>query len=734
MTRPAATPAAPPATPHRLDVQGLRALAVTAVVVAHATDQPSGGFTGVDVFFVVSGFLITELLVRERERTGTISLAMFYRRRVRRIMPAAALVLVTSVATAFALYGSGRGGSVLRDAGASAVFTANWRFAATGTDYFTADGPVSPLQHFWSLAVEEQFYLVWPLLVLGALALGMRGQRGAVTTRARLVAGAAVTVVAASSFGWALVQSASAPTVAYFSTATRAWELALGAGLALAAPAVGRHLPGWSRAVVGWAGVAVIVVGFATVSESAGFPAPGALVPTVGTLLVLAAGIGHAQRSLVLLTNPVARRIGDASYSIYLWHFPVIVLLGPYLRFLLGDAVPELAVVGLVLLVTAALSLASYHLVERPVLRSSWLLPTSRAGRRDRRAVASRRLRPVLVAAAATVVTASLAGVALSSAGGVPATIASSATTPADPASPAGAAAPDADDPADDAEGQAQAAVTAEIAAALAADEWPAEVTAAAETGSEGPAPGNTGRCGSVALLPAADCTFGSPDAPRHAVLVGDSIAQAYVPALAEILGTGEWSLRIVSMYACPFIDLELSADAAKTSACSARREAEYAVVEESRPDLVVVGNTFTRDVDASTRRPATLSAWSGGFRSMLERLSASAGQTVVLSPPPAGSDVRECFSQFAGPSACASEVSSSGWPPMAKDQIGTAEELGALFIDARPWFCDASGSCPAFAGSTLTKKDAYHPTTDWIRVITPAVRESLVSAGVVGL
>lgn len=118
----------------------------------------------------------------------------------------------------------------------------------------------------------------------------------------------------------------------------------------------------------------------------------------------------------------------------------------------------------------------------------------------------------------------------------------------------------------------------------------------------------------------------------------------------------------------------------------------------------------------------------------MLERLGASAGQTVVLSPPPAGSDVRECFSQFAGPEACVSRVSASSWPSMAQDQVATAEAVGAVFVDVRPWFCDAQGSCPAFAGDTLTKKDALHPTSDWMRKITPVVREALVAEGVVGL
>ena len=161
----------------RPDIQGLRALAVGTVILAHAGfGTVSGGFVGVDVFFVISGFLITSLLMREADRTGRISLLGFYARRARRILPAAALVAVATVVASILFLPLVRAVEIIKDSIWAAAFGANIRFAVVGTDYFANGEPASPLQHYWSLSVEEQFYLLWPLLLVGAIALaGLRG-------------------------------------------------------------------------------------------------------------------------------------------------------------------------------------------------------------------------------------------------------------------------------------------------------------------------------------------------------------------------------------------------------------------------------------------------------------------------------------------------------------------------------------------------------------------------------
>ncbi|KAA9089668.1 acyltransferase family protein [Microbacterium radiodurans] len=350
----------PTRTPARRDIQGLRALAVLAVIGAHAVGWPRGGFVGVDVFFVISGFLITGGLLRDLAAHGRIRLGAFAMRRVRRILPAALTVIAATAGVAALVFGSARTAQTLQDAAWSTVFAANWRFADLGTDYFHAGDAVSPLQHFWSLAVEEQFYIVWPvalLLLVGLLPRAARRGRAG-----RVLVGAAAAVVVAASFVWALAQTADSPTVAYFSTVTRAWELGVGALLAAALPLL-RRIPPVIGGASAWLGVAGIVAAFAVIDpEASAFPAPWAALPVAATALVIAGGAAGdpRHRHLFPLTNPVAVFVGDISFSLYLWHFPVIVFAAALLP---GGAVAT----GLVLGVTAVLAIASYAAIEQPL-------------------------------------------------------------------------------------------------------------------------------------------------------------------------------------------------------------------------------------------------------------------------------------------------------------------------------------------------------------------------------
>src|SRR5215210_6852 len=217
---------------HRADIQGLRALAVLLVALGHAgVPAFRGGFVGVDVFFVVSGFLITGILLAEARTTGSISLAAFYVRRARRILPAAALTLIAVDVVALLALNFVRARAAETDSVWAGLFAANVRFAHEGTDYFARSQPPSPLLHYWSLAVEEQFYLVWPAL-LGVLALCGRRIRAALPF--------VVLALTVASLVWAVRFTATSPTAAYFSPLARAWELGLGAALAFHVTRLGR--------------------------------------------------------------------------------------------------------------------------------------------------------------------------------------------------------------------------------------------------------------------------------------------------------------------------------------------------------------------------------------------------------------------------------------------------------------------------------------------------------------
>jgi peptidoglycan/LPS O-acetylase OafA/YrhL len=245
-------------------------------------------------------------------------------------------------------------------------FAANWHFAADGTNYWANDGLESPVQRYWSLAVEEQFYFVWPWVIILALGAGIvLGGKGKGTGRARTLLIVFMVIITAASYVWASKETADSPTWAYFSTLSRAWELGLGAVLAVIAPIFAK-IPRLLRPVLGWLGLTGIVVAVFLLTDATAFPAPWALLPVLSTALVIAAGTGGEQRFLFPLTNRLSGYLGDISYSLYLWHWPVIVLVAALIP-------RDMIYYTIVLTLTLGLSVLSYHFVENPIRQSNWL-------------------------------------------------------------------------------------------------------------------------------------------------------------------------------------------------------------------------------------------------------------------------------------------------------------------------------------------------------------------------
>ncbi|WP_369963291.1 acyltransferase family protein [Leifsonia sp. EB34] len=258
-----------PPSVKRLDLQGLRALAVGLVVLNHAFEWPAAGFVGVDIFFVISGFLMTSVLHREYERSGRIRFLAFYRRRIRRLIPASVAVLAATVLGAWALFSSGRFTATVWDALASLFFVSNWRFAAAQTDYFAQGAQTSPLQHYWSLSLEEQYYLIWPLAILLIALLVARGRRP------RVLAAAITFAITVALFVLSLHLTHADSASAYFITPSRLWELSVGATVALCMPWFSR-LPSAFRPVIALLALAGMVLGGAVTPSGQGFPAPWA--------------------------------------------------------------------------------------------------------------------------------------------------------------------------------------------------------------------------------------------------------------------------------------------------------------------------------------------------------------------------------------------------------------------------------------------------------------------------
>src|SRR3954447_24732219 len=349
----------------RPDIEGLRAVAIGAVLLCHAgLSFAAGGYVGVDVFFVLSGFLIPRPLLAEVPRPGSVSLPRFYARRVKRLLPLSALLLATVAVLSLILFSPVRAGEVAADIVSCATYTANWHFAAQSVDYFAQGVEPSPVQHLWSLAIEEQFYLVWPALLLGLTWFQRRRGRSA---RPVLCAGLAAILLV--SFALNLRYVGSEPAAAYFSTFGRAWELALGAVLAVLGEVRLRRLPALA---IGWLGIGAI--SFATFSFGPETPFPGtaALVPTLGAAaLILAGASWQAQGrwgSAVLLSLAPFRYVGRISYAWYLWHWPALI----FAVALWGTLSP---LAGVAVIAASWLPTAITHgLVEEPFRRSKRLV------------------------------------------------------------------------------------------------------------------------------------------------------------------------------------------------------------------------------------------------------------------------------------------------------------------------------------------------------------------------
>jgi peptidoglycan/LPS O-acetylase OafA/YrhL len=339
----------------RPEIQALRALAIAAVVTYHAwPGLLPGGQVGVDIFFVVSGYLITGMLLREHAATGGIRLGAFAVRRARRLLPSALLVLAAcGVLTALVMPEEFRV-QLVRELGASALSLQNWNLNLAG---LAGAEPLadSPLRHYWSLSVEEQFYLVWPALLAALLALG-RWRNGGL----RVVI-AAIVAITVASFLWNLHLTALDSSLAYFSTLARAWEFGVGAILATM-PASTALAPGL-RAVLSWVGLAAIAVVLVTPMDPATFPGAIVAVPVLATAAVIWAGDPEVRGSPTVMARlPAVAWLGGISYALYLWHWPLIA----FTPFITGQPSPWW-LVALLIGLSVVLAWLTTRFVEQPI-------------------------------------------------------------------------------------------------------------------------------------------------------------------------------------------------------------------------------------------------------------------------------------------------------------------------------------------------------------------------------
>ncbi len=710
-TAPALSGPAPSSTPattggdrsaFRPDIEGLRAVAVTLVVGYHAWPAAvPGGFVGVDVFFVISGFLITGHLLADRSSKGHLDFARFYARRVRRILPASTLVLIVTVVVAWQVLPAFRAQSVSTDSIWASAFAINYHLAIEGSIYLNASAPVSPLQNYWSLSVEEQFYAVWPLLLLAASLVWVRRSEGSarsVSEPARRVElWAVLVVIFVGSLAVDLRLTNNSPSWAYYSLLSRGWELAAGALLAVAAP----HLVGLARrraALVAWAGLAAIVVAALAFGAQTPYPGTAALLPVAGAVAVIAGGTASAARrpgtGNPLLGLRPFQAVGRLSYSWYLWHFPALILAPSIL------GVAALSVGGNLAVAAVSLGIAAvaYRVVEQPVRSSRVLVQRPWTGL--------------------------LLGGAL-----IAAAVAVAIIVPRLHPQP-GAASTGSELPSPQTTAQAQAVLARALQTrTIPAGLHPSLATATADQ----PVIYGDGCHLGVAAVTGPPCVFGDRSSPVTVVLFGDSHAAQWFPALESISNREGWRLVSMTKSSCPVADVSVYNTYLKrtyTECDTWRANAERAIAR-LHPAMVVVserrdwGRTANPDDSASFVRP-----WAEGVRSTLGRLVADGTRVVLVADTPhVETSVPLCLSEALVPVAsCGPTVADTDYDAARKRaDRQAAATAGATYVDPTPWICTPSG-CPPIVGNLLVYRDEQHLTVEYSTWIAPLLERELVA------
>ncbi|WP_426623027.1 acyltransferase family protein [Leifsonia sp. McL0607] len=693
----------------RADIEGLRSVAVLLVVGSHLIVWPEGGFVGVDVFFVISGYLITGILIRQLEVKGTISFVDFYRRRFLRIVPAALVVLILTTAVTWLVFFPVRALATTWDAVFAAVFVENWNLVSRGTQYFASTSVPSPFQHYWSLSVEEQFYLLWPWLLILAAALFRTRHARRRALVVGLVAGVAV------SFVLACIESELRPSIAYFSTATRAWELGIGALVALLPKTISARLGDRAHAVVWLTGLGLIVVSAFVITESAAFPGPWAAFPVAGTAAILFSD--RPGRWQIAVTNPVARYFGKISYSLYLWHWPVIVFL------IILSPSPATWQLALSFALMVALSAISYHFVETPFRH--WRLGSASADRVFASAKRPKRMRRPLRWDRGLG-----AGLALILVVACVLPWAPRPTIVSPPSDPASAAPPF----------RTSEQLASALTAATRSASWPdlsppigslTRADSSLELASQnGCISGTGGDVVATVQRMSEHCVLGDATSSRTAVVLGDSIAASWLPALESALPG--WRIVAMTFQSCPAVDVtvdEASGRRAFRSECDAARDAAVSRAIALHPDLVLLSSalgSFERQVGSADPGDA----WRTGTVEAIRAL-ADVPRTLVVESPPEGPSPADCALRILSPVTC-EMTPSADWEAKSTAEAdgvraAAAEGAGVEFISTRAWFCTPSGVCPIFAAGTPIRVDRGHLTAEYTQrlsvVLAAAVR-----------
>jgi len=662
----------------RADIEGLRGLATVLVLIYHAgVPLSGGGYVGLDVFFVISGFLITGLLLKEFDGTGRIALGRFYLRRIRRLLPSVVAVLAAIVVMGWILMTPLARDRLAGDVLAANFYYSNWRFAGQEGDYLTRGLDASPVQHFWSLSVEEQFYAVWPLVVLAA---GWWAVRRAAGPRA----GIAVVVLLAGVilFGHSVERTAVEAGPAYFSTFARGWEFAVGAAVALI-PAGRLRLTPRVASLVVWAGLATLAWCTVTYDVDTAFPGPAALVPCVAAAAIIVAGLSTTRTVPArLLATAAPRWVGRISYSWYLWHWPLLV----FAAILWGDLSPLVA--SAVVIASVVPALVAHHLVEEPF-------------RRSRRLSRSPRL---------------AFGVGAACVGSIAVlTVGASFSVPSVPVA------------------------SAKDAVGMSALEAGAPVQEHARAIRPVPksAIRDRGRADADGCLVeqrdtrSGPCVYGDRSSETTAVLFGDSHAAQYFPALEIVAEERGWRVVVLTKSGCTPADVEMwnAQFRRRYRECERWRARAITRIQRERPALILVGNlnahTVVRDGGRLDRGDSARALEAGMVRTLRRLRATGASVALITDNPRPTLDVRGCVSRSLDSLRDCAFTRGEAFAHAPVNSRAAARVRGVRRIDPTPVLCPTR-LCPAVIGNVLVYRNTAHITATYMATLAPWLGERL--------
>ncbi|WP_193046318.1 acyltransferase family protein [Mycolicibacterium baixiangningiae] len=677
----------------RPDIEGLRAIAVLFVLIWHAgVSWLPGGFVGVDVFFVVSGFLMTTILHREHVRYGRISVAEFYGRRARRLIPASTLTLLATGLATFLVLPDTRWRDIGLDIAAAGGYLVNWRLADRAVDYLAQDTAPSPIQHFWSLSIEEQFYIFWPLLIV-LLAWVIKRTGGSATA----VTFAALVIIAAGSLAWSVYLTDADASRAYFVTTTRLWELALGGLVALAMPLF-HKMPKMSAAALAWIGVAGILGTGFLLTTAVPFPGFIALIPTAATALVLAAGPAAGNAGPVrILANKPTQWIGGCSYSMYLWHWPVLVIGGYWIT----DGLREISVIEGVVLVALSVLPAwlSLKFVEDPIRRAETFVDSVK----NSMALA-------------------FLGIGISVVVGLLVT----AVVPRAPDAYQSSYVPSQSDEVVAADQPMGAEVLGDdpltsTAAAL-VDKVPSITPSPQAANADNPDV-NDCQLNYTQVIPKF-CEYGDKESDIEVALVGDSHAGQWIPAMEAVAAERGWKLVVATKSACPYLDIAVFSDNLNRpyDECRAWNEQMGAYLTgPGKPDAVVLSYGVYNTGDRNLLISGAQARWGP--------LVAQGTKVIVIRDTPApGRNVPDCVAEHGDRLTACARSRDEALAKRDQSQAAAVEAVpGVQMVDLTDWICPGS-QCSPVIGGVLVFRDNTHMTATYSRSLTPQLAKRFPS------